>query len=68
MATGLKNLKVRDCRGVDSRYANDIRSCVDPTYFAGHSASIHVKVAGKHHVIGSFGIMHPSVLKHFELP
>jgi len=45
-----------------------IEESEDPTYFAGHSASIHVKVAGKHHVIGSFGIMHPSVLKHFELP
>ncbi|KAF2668500.1 phenylalanyl-tRNA synthetase [Microthyrium microscopicum] len=42
-----------------------------PTYFKGHAASIHVnlKVDGKlkHFVVGEFGILHPSVLKNFEL-
>lgn len=40
----------------------------DPTYFAGHAASINLNLAGKRQVIGSFGILHPSVLKAFELP
>lgn len=37
-------------------------------YFAGHAATIHVKVEGKQKVVGSFGILHPTVLKKFELP
>ncbi|KAF2455943.1 phenylalanyl-tRNA synthetase beta chain [Lineolata rhizophorae] len=40
----------------------------DPTYFGGHAASINLKLGGKHHVIGSFGILHPTVLKRYELP
>ena len=40
----------------------------DPMYLAGHSASIHLRVAGKAQRIGAFGILHPTVLKHFELP
>jgi phenylalanyl-tRNA synthetase beta chain len=39
-----------------------------PTYLVGHAASIHVKFEGKDKVIGEFGILHPSVLKAFELP
>ncbi|KEF57901.1 phenylalanyl-tRNA synthetase, beta subunit [Exophiala aquamarina CBS 119918] len=39
----------------------------DPTFFPGHAASIHAKIAGKEVVIGSFGILHPSVLEKFEL-
>jgi phenylalanyl-tRNA synthetase beta chain len=39
----------------------------DPTYFAGHGASIHATIAGKEVVIGSFGILHPTVLEKFEL-
>jgi phenylalanyl-tRNA synthetase beta chain len=39
----------------------------DPTYFPGHAASIHVRIAGKKQVIGSFGILHPTVLEKFEL-
>ena len=38
-----------------------------PTFFPGHAASIHVKVAGKEHVVGVFGILHPTVLEKFEL-
>ena len=40
---------------------------VDPTYFPGHAASIHVRIGGKDKVIGSFGILHPTVLEKYEL-
>jgi len=36
-------------------------------YFAGHGASVHVRIGGKHHVIGSFGILHPTVLEKYDL-
>lgn len=39
----------------------------DATFFPGHAASIHAMIAGKDVVIGSFGILHPSVLEKFEL-
>lgn len=39
----------------------------DSTFFPGHAASIHAMIAGKDVVIGSFGILHPSVLEKFEL-
>lgn len=39
----------------------------DPTFFPGHAASIHVRIAGKEHVVGVFGILHPTVLEKFEL-
>lgn len=43
---------------------------VDPTFFAGHSAAIYIKLgeSNKAQRIGTFGIMHPTVLKNFELP
>ncbi|EEH20661.2 phenylalanine-tRNA ligase, beta subunit [Paracoccidioides brasiliensis Pb03] len=44
-----------------------IEELEDPTYFPGHAASIHVRIYGKDHVIGSFGILHPTVLENFEL-
>ena len=37
-------------------------------YLPGHAASVHVNVEGKHHVVGNFGILHPTVLKNYELP
>ncbi|KAF2433965.1 beta subunit of phenylalanyl-tRNA synthetase [Tothia fuscella] len=41
----------------------------DPTFFHGHSASIHVKLdGGKDQIIGEFGVLHPTVLKNYELP
>lgn len=43
------------------------RSLADATFFPGHSASIHVHLNGKEHVIGSFGILHPLVLEKYEL-
>ncbi|KAK5046757.1 hypothetical protein LTR84_007518 [Exophiala bonariae] len=39
----------------------------EQTFFPGHAASIHAMIAGKDVVIGSFGILHPSVLEKFEL-
>ncbi|KAL8864834.1 MAG: hypothetical protein Q9174_007200 [Haloplaca sp. 1 TL-2023] len=39
----------------------------DPTFFPGHAAAIHVRMAGKEQVIGVFGILHPTVLEKFEL-
>ncbi|KAF2757913.1 phenylalanyl-tRNA synthetase [Pseudovirgaria hyperparasitica] len=45
-----------------------IEEVEDKTFFHGHGAEIHLRLGGKEHVIGSFGILHPSVLKHYELP
>lgn len=39
----------------------------NPTFFEGHAAKIHVKVADKESVVGVFGILHPTVLEKFEL-
>jgi len=42
---------------------------LDPTYLAGHAAAVYVQLSGqKAQRIGTFGILHPTVLKHFELP
>ncbi|KAL2014690.1 hypothetical protein VTN00DRAFT_2215 [Thermoascus crustaceus] len=49
----------------DSQYW--IEELDDPTYFPGHAASIHVRIGGKEHVIGAFGILHPTVLEKYEL-
>ncbi|GIJ84356.1 phenylalanine--tRNA ligase subunit beta [Aspergillus pseudoviridinutans] len=49
----------------DSNYW--IEELDDPTYFPGHAASIHLRFAGKDHVIGAFGILHPTVLEKYEL-
>lgn len=40
---------------------------LDPTFFPGHAASIYLKVDGKDHVIGVFGILHPTVLDKYDL-
>lgn len=40
-----------------------------PTYLPGHAAAIYLQLSGQPAVqIGAFGILHPTVLKHFELP
>ncbi|KAL1995602.1 hypothetical protein VTN49DRAFT_1789 [Thermomyces lanuginosus] len=57
---GLQNVAVHD-----STYW--IEELDDPMYFAGHGASVHVRIGGKHHVIGSFGILHPTVLEKYDL-
>ncbi|GAB7346431.1 hypothetical protein MBLNU457_5128t1 [Dothideomycetes sp. NU457] len=38
------------------------------TFLAGHAAAVYLKVGKQTQQIGSFGILHPSVLKNFELP
>lgn len=40
----------------------------DPTFFKGHAASIKLRLDGKTQTIGVFGILHPTVLKNYELP
>ncbi|KAI9817736.1 MAG: phenylalanine--tRNA ligase subunit beta [Phylliscum demangeonii] len=44
-----------------------IEEADDPTFFPGHAATIHVRVNGANTTIGSFGILHPTVLHKFEL-
>jgi phenylalanyl-tRNA synthetase beta chain len=43
-------------------------SVADATFFHGHSASIHAKLEGKDQIVGEFGVLHPTVLKNYELP
>lgn len=40
----------------------------EPTFFKGHAAAIYLKIGDKPQKIGSFGMLHPTVLKNFELP
>ncbi|KAF2858276.1 phenylalanine--tRNA ligase subunit beta [Piedraia hortae CBS 480.64] len=40
----------------------------DATFLPGHSASIHISIQGKSQRIGELGILHPTVLKNYELP
>ncbi|KAG7411422.1 hypothetical protein DER46DRAFT_617818 [Fusarium sp. MPI-SDFR-AT-0072] len=39
----------------------------DATFFAGHAASVYLRLGGKERRIGEFGILHPTVLEKFEL-
>ena len=39
----------------------------DRTFFPGHAAAVHVRINGREHVIGVFGILHPTVLEKFDL-
>ncbi|OQO03376.1 hypothetical protein B0A48_11634 [Cryoendolithus antarcticus] len=46
-----------------------IEEVEDSTYLAGHVAAIYLQLKGQSAVkIGIFGILHPKVLKHFDLP
>jgi len=42
----------------------------DPMYLPGHAAAIYLKLSGKPKAqqIGSFGILHPEVLRRYDLP
>ncbi|QKX56624.1 uncharacterized protein TRUGW13939_03729 [Talaromyces rugulosus] len=64
-------LKSTFVTGLENPAASDasywIEELDEPTYFPGHAASVHVKIGGKEQVIGSFGILHPTVLENFEL-
>ncbi|KAF2503284.1 phenylalanyl-tRNA synthetase [Lophium mytilinum] len=44
-----------------------IEEIEDATYLPGHAAKVILRLDGKERVIGSFGILHPSVLQKFEL-
>ncbi|KAF4123255.1 phenylalanyl-tRNA synthetase beta chain [Geosmithia morbida] len=39
----------------------------EDTFFPGHAAAVHFRLAGKERRIGEFGILHPSVLEKFDL-
>ncbi|KAK1021561.1 phenylalanine--tRNA ligase subunit beta [Friedmanniomyces endolithicus] len=47
-----------------------IEEVEDPTYLPGHSAAIYIRQTPSSPAkrIGTFGILHPTVLKKFELP
>ncbi|KAJ8606349.1 hypothetical protein MRB53_041018 [Persea americana] len=46
-----------------------IEEVEDSTYLVGHSAAIFLRLAGAEpQRIGTFGILHPAVLKRFDLP
>ncbi|OQE31398.1 hypothetical protein PENSTE_c001G05752 [Penicillium steckii] len=49
----------------DSSYY--IKELDDPTYFPGHAASVHLRIGNKDIVVGSFGILHPTVLEKYDL-
>jgi len=53
-------------RSVFGLVLSDCR-CIDPTFFPGHAAAIHLRIRGHESVIGVFGILHPTVLEKFEL-
>lgn len=48
-------------------FVRELLTGQDDMYLAGHAASIQLTLGGKTQRIGSFGIMHPTVLKKFEL-
>ncbi|KFA63512.1 hypothetical protein S40285_00368 [Stachybotrys chlorohalonatus IBT 40285] len=39
----------------------------EDTFFAGHAASVYLRLDGKEQRIGEFGILHPTVLEKFDL-
>jgi phenylalanyl-tRNA synthetase beta chain len=56
-------LEMEDAKGMQYW----IEEVDDKTFFPGHAASIYARIAGKTHVVGVFGILHPTVLEKFEL-
>lgn len=48
-------------------YSYHIEEIDDATFFAGHAAAIIIDIDGKTHEVGKFGILHPTVLKNYEL-
>ena len=68
----LKSAFVTHEEGLETKGAKGMQYWIeeqldDPTFFPGHAASVHVRIAGKQQVIGVFGILHPTVLEKFEL-
>jgi phenylalanyl-tRNA synthetase beta chain len=74
---GLENSAVNDSQyyiketdGMSPLNQNDLNKnadFIDATYFPGHAGSIHIRIGGKDQVIGSFGVLHPTVLEKYEL-
>jgi len=46
----------------------DTTMTIDATFLQGHAAAIYVNVGNKPVQLGVFGIVHPTVLKNYELP
>ncbi|KAI1010245.1 hypothetical protein LB503_013193 [Fusarium chuoi] len=44
-----------------------IQELDDATFFAGHAASVYLRLGGKERRIGEFGVLHPTVLEKFDL-
>ncbi|KAL4779677.1 hypothetical protein BJX76DRAFT_340076 [Aspergillus varians] len=67
----LKSASITGEEGLENPDVNDSRYWIeeldDPTYFHGHSAAIHVRIGGKDLTIGSFGVLHPTVLENYEM-
>ncbi|KAI9837967.1 MAG: hypothetical protein M1819_006121 [Sarea resinae] len=65
----LKNAFVTREEGLDGKKLDGywIEETEDPTFFPGHAATVHLRLNGNEHVIGVFGILHPTVLNNFEL-
>ncbi|KAL4793574.1 hypothetical protein BDV19DRAFT_366239 [Aspergillus venezuelensis] len=67
----MKSAFITGEEGLENAAVNDshywIEELEDPTYFPGHAASVHVRIAGKDHKIGTFGILHPTVLENYEM-
>ncbi|KAL3478717.1 hypothetical protein BJX99DRAFT_223633 [Aspergillus californicus] len=67
----LKSAFITGEEGLENPEVNDshywIEELNDPTYFPGHAASVCVRIGGKTHVIGAFGILHPTVLENYEM-
>ncbi|KAB8078576.1 hypothetical protein BDV29DRAFT_166220 [Aspergillus leporis] len=67
----LKSAFITGEEGLENSGMNDsqywIEELDEATYFPGHAASVHVRIGGKEHVVGSFGILHPTVLEKYEL-
>ncbi|MCJ1389532.1 phenylalanine--tRNA ligase subunit beta [Xylographa bjoerkii] len=67
----LKSAFITSEEGLEGHGSGDssywIEEVDDPTFFEGHSATIHVKLNRKEYVIGVFGILHPTVLDNYDL-
>ncbi|CAL5867307.1 uncharacterized protein PFLUO_LOCUS1522 [Penicillium psychrofluorescens] len=67
----LKSAFITGEEGLENSAMSDaqyyIKELDEPTYFHGHAASIHARIGSKDLVIGSFGILHPTVLEKYEL-
>ncbi|KAJ0422404.1 hypothetical protein BJY00DRAFT_280096 [Aspergillus carlsbadensis] len=67
----LKSAFLTGEEGLENPQVNDshywIEELDDPTYFPGHAASVHVRIGGKDITVGSFGILHPTVLENYEM-